>query len=111
MTWSARLRIASTSPRAAKNSNVPTRIWLKATRVRTAPGSSVSRRTVSPLSTAASDRVVGMLSAAIAQLRHERPELVTGIGHGERLALVRHAVARKHLDALWRRKGCGIEPK
>ena len=33
------------SPRAAKNWNVPTRIWLEATRVSTAPGSGVSRIT------------------------------------------------------------------
>jgi hypothetical protein len=31
------------SPREAKNSNVPTRMWLAATRVSTAPGSSCSR--------------------------------------------------------------------
>ncbi len=36
---------ASTSPRAAKNSKVPTRIWLAATRVSTAPGRASSRRT------------------------------------------------------------------
>ena len=47
---------------------MPTRIWLAATRVSTAPGNGVSRRTVSPLSTAANVRVVGMPSAAIASL-------------------------------------------
>ena len=59
---------ASVSPRAAKNWKVPTRIWLDATRVSTAPGSAVSRITFSPVTTAASDRVVGMPSAAIASL-------------------------------------------
>ena len=43
-------------------------MWLEATRVRTAPGNSVSRTTFSPVMTAASDRVVGMPSAAIASL-------------------------------------------
>ena len=36
--WSANTRTASTSRRAAKNWNVPTRTWLCATRVSTAPG-------------------------------------------------------------------------
>ncbi len=58
----------ATSPRAAKYSNVPTRTWLAATRVTTAPGSSVSRRTVSPVITAASERVVGIPNACIASL-------------------------------------------
>ena len=58
----------STSPRAAKNWKVPTRIWLEATRVRTAPGKGVSRQTVSPVVTAARVRVVGIPSAAIASL-------------------------------------------
>jgi hypothetical protein len=43
-------------------------MWLAATRVSTAPGSSVSRITLSPVMTAASERVVGMPSAAIASL-------------------------------------------
>ncbi len=43
-------------------------MWLAATRVSTAPGSGVSRNTVSPVVTAASARVVGMPSAAIASL-------------------------------------------
>ena len=43
-------------------------MWLDATRVSTAPGSAVSRITGSPVVTAASDRVVGMPSAAIASL-------------------------------------------
>src|ERR1019366_149236 len=43
-------------------------MWLDATRVRTAPGNSVSRITLSPVTTAASDRVVGMPSVAIASL-------------------------------------------
>ena len=38
---------------------VPTRMWLAATRVSTAPGSSVSRATCSPVATTASARVVG----------------------------------------------------
>ena len=43
MTWSASWRTPSVSPRAAKNWKVPTRMWLDATRVSTAPGSMVSR--------------------------------------------------------------------
>src|SRR3954451_3327646 len=43
-------------------------MWLDATRVSTAPGSSVSRTTFSPVTTAASARVVGMPNAAIASL-------------------------------------------
>ncbi len=66
MTWSASARSASASPRAAKNWKVPTRIWLAATRVSTAPGSASSRSTCSPVVTAASARVVGMPKAAIA---------------------------------------------
>ena len=68
MTWSASARTPSVSPRAAKNWKVPTRIWLAATRVRTAPGSMVSRITFSPVMTAASERVVGMPMACIASL-------------------------------------------
>ena len=68
MAWSASRRTASVSPRAAKNWNVPTRMWLAATRARTAPGSSVSRYTVSPVATAARARVVGMPRAAMASL-------------------------------------------
>ena len=68
MTWSASCRTPSVSPRAAKNWKVPTRIWLDATRVSTAPGSMVSRCTRSPEVTAASERVVGMPNANIASL-------------------------------------------
>ena len=68
MTWSASFRTPSVSPRAAKNWKVPTRMWLDATRVSTAPGSMVSRITCSPDVTAASERVVGMPSANIASL-------------------------------------------
>src|SRR6185437_15936336 len=68
MTWSASRRTPSVSPREAKNWKVPTRMWLEATRVSTAPGSAVSRITISPVTTAASDRVVGIPSAAIASL-------------------------------------------
>ena len=48
---------------------------------------------------------------AVAELRHELPELMPGIRHRERLALLRHAVSREHFDALWRRQRLGIEPK
>ncbi len=41
-------------------------MWLEATRVSTAPGIRPSRYTVSPVSTAASARVVGTPRAAIA---------------------------------------------
>src|SRR6187399_990091 len=68
MTWSASFRTPSVSPRAAKNWKVPTRIWLEATRVSTAPGSMVSRCTRSPDVAAASERVVGMPNANIASL-------------------------------------------
>src|SRR6187455_2455798 len=68
MTWSASFRTPSVSPRAAKNWKVPTRMWLAATRVSTAPGSMVSRCTRSPEVTAASERVVGMPNANIASL-------------------------------------------
>jgi hypothetical protein len=47
---------------------VPTRRWLDATRASTAPGSTVSRRTVSPVATTASERVVGMPRACMASL-------------------------------------------
>ena len=70
MAWSVRVRSASMSPRAAKDWKVPTRMWLAATRVSTAPGSGVSRKTVSPVVTAASARVVGTPSACIAS-RHD----------------------------------------
>ena len=60
--------LASRSPRAAKNWKVPTRMWLDATRVRTAPGNASRAKPVSPVVTAASARVVGMPSAAIASL-------------------------------------------
>ena len=43
-------------------------MWLDATRVNTAPGSSPSRHTGSPVLTAASERVVGMPSTNIASL-------------------------------------------
>ena len=47
---------------------VPTRMWLAATRVSTAPWSTVSRYTGSPVVTTARLRVVGMPSACIASL-------------------------------------------
>ena len=66
----------SSSPRAAGRAsgppfiaaywNVPTRMWLAATRARTAPGSGRSRITRSPVATTASAREVGMPSACIA---------------------------------------------
>ncbi len=43
-------------------------MWLAATRVSTAPGSTVSRSTFSPVMTAASERVVGMPNANMASL-------------------------------------------
>ena len=73
MTYSASARTVSCAPRAAKNWNVPTRTWLAATRVSSAPGSGWSRHTTSPLRTAASARVVGMPSACIASpIRYSR---------------------------------------
>jgi hypothetical protein len=47
-----------------ENRKVPTRTWLDATRVRTAPGKAVLRQTGSPVVTAASAPVVGIPSAA-----------------------------------------------
>ena len=163
MTWSASCRTPSVSPRAAKNWNVPTRIWLAATRVRTAPGSVVSRITFSPVMTAASERVVGMPKrghrladdvfaqhrtergaavaaarkrrragpleldvaadavrvddlaeqngAAIAELRHEMPELVAGIGHRDRVGAVGDALAGEDLGAFRAVEQVRIEPE
>ena len=64
--YSASRRRLCTSPREAKNSKVPTRMWLAATRVRMAPGSDCSRWTGSPVAATASARVVGMPSTCIA---------------------------------------------
>ena len=47
---------------------LPTRRWLLATRVSTAPGTTVSRSTGRPVATTARERVVGMPSACIASL-------------------------------------------
>ena len=61
------------SPRAAKYWNVPTRMWLAATRVSTAPGSSVLAQHRLAGRTTASARVVGMPSACIASpMRYSR---------------------------------------
>src|SRR5580704_17859450 len=127
MTWSASKRSASTSPRAAKNWKVPTRMWLDATRVSTAPGSAVSRITRPPVATArerwrprafeldvATDAVrahdlAQQNGAAIAQLRHEVPELVPGIGERDRLGTRRDVVARQDDHTLRRRQRFGIE--
>ena len=47
--------------------------------------------------------------AAVAELRHEVSELMAGIGHRERLASLRHAIACEDGDAVRRRKEIGIE--
>ena len=47
-------------PVARAYSKLPTRRWLLATRVSTAPGNTVSRRTERPVATTARERVVGM---------------------------------------------------
>src|SRR5712671_4844291 len=109
MTWSASRRSASTSRRAAKNWKVPTRMWLDATRVSTAPGKGVSRQTGSPVVTAASARVVGIPRAAIASLTmlfaQDGPERRASIAlPGERrwarpleLDVAAHAITIDHL--------------
>jgi hypothetical protein len=100
---------ASKSFCAAKNSKVPTRMWLDATRVSTAPGKGVSRQTGSPVVTAASVRVVGIPSAAIASLRmysrrkgpsaaRPSPCRENGVGPDPlELDVAAHAVAIDHL--------------
>jgi hypothetical protein len=65
---SPRARQRAGSRWAAAHSNVPTRRWLAATRVSTAPGSTRSRCTGSPVETTARLRDVGMPSACIASL-------------------------------------------
>ena len=47
--------------------------------------------------------------AAVAQLRHEVAELVTGIGERDRLGTRRHAVARQYRHTLGGRERSGIE--
>ena len=83
------------SPRAAKNWKVPTRIWLAATRVSTAPGSIVSRITFSPVMTAASERVVGN-----AQREHGLADDVFAQHRSERGAAVAAARKRRRAGAL-----------
>ena len=109
MTWSASWRTPSVSPRAAKNWKVPTRMWLAATRVSTAPGSMVSRITLSPEVTAASERVVGMPKCehrladdVFAQDRPERGAAVAPARERRRarsleLDVAAHAVLVDHL--------------
>ena len=95
MTWSASFRTPSVSPRAAKNWKVPTRIWLDATRVSTAPGSMVSRCTRSPDVTAASERVVGM-----PEREHRLADDVFAQHRTERGAAVAPARERRRARAL-----------
>ena len=95
MTWSASRRNASPSPRAAKNWKVPTRMWLVATRVSTAPGSTVSRTTGSPVATAASERVVGN-----AECRHRLADDVFAQHRAQRRAAVATARERRRARAL-----------
>ena len=92
MAWSASRRSRSTSPLAAAYWKVPTRRWLLATRASTAPGSGVSRWTVRPVATTASDRVVGM------------PERVHGLADD---VLAKHRPDRGQTVAAPReRRGC-----
>ena len=138
-------------------------MWLEATRVSTAPGSTVSRITGSPVMTAASERVVGMPSAnmasltmysrstgpergaavaaagerggaraleldvaadavrvddlaeqdrpAVAELGHEIPELVAGIGHGDGVGARGNRLSGQDFGALRGLQQVRIEPE
>src|SRR5262249_11587485 len=48
---------------------------------------------------------------SITELRHESPELVAGISHGERLATLGYQVTREHLHTLRCGKPFWIEPE
>ena len=50
------------------------------------------------------DHLAEQDGAAVAELRHEMPELMPGIGHGERLGALRHPVARQCRHAVRRRR-------
>src|SRR5205809_680458 len=84
-------------------------MWLEATRVRIAPGSAVSRSTLSPVITAASDRVVGIPSAAMAELRHEMAKLVAGVGHCDRVGAIGKPFSGEDLGSLRAREPIRIE--
>ena len=95
MTWSASSRNASPSPRAAKNWKVPTRMWLVATRVSTAPGSTVSRTTGSPVGDRR-ERARGR----DAERRHRLADDVFAQHRTERRAAVAAARERRRARAL-----------
>ena len=46
---------------------------------------------------------------AVAELRHEMPELVPGIGHGDRLGALGQPLAGQHVDALGRFQHVGLD--
>ncbi len=101
-----RLHVAARTRRYWK---VPMRTWLRATRVSTAPGSGPSRQTVSPVATAASDRVVGtperrhrLADDIFAKHRPKRRAAVAAPGEGRpagtlQLDVPADAVAIDHL--------------
>ena len=86
---------------------VPTRRWLAATRVSTAPGSGVSRCTGSPVAATASARVVGMPSACIAS------PISTSRSIGPTAALPspprENGVRPEPLKAMSRRRPCAVD--
>ena len=49
--------------------------------------------------------------AAIAELRHEVPKLVSSVGERDRLGMLRHTFTGKNLDALRARQPIGVEAK
>ena len=87
------------------------RIWLEATRVRTAPGRNSSRTTVSPVSTAASERVVGMPREAIASLTPQQFRVLNMLTEGllnKQIAFelnVSEATIKAHVTAILRKLG------
>ena len=70
------------------------------------PLSWMSRRTPSLV-----DDFAEQDGAAVAELRHEMPELVAGIGHRDRVGPVGNALAGQDLGAFRGRKQVGIEPE
>jgi hypothetical protein len=46
--------------------------------------------------------------AAVAELRHEVPKLVSSVGERDRLGMLRHTFSAKNLDALRTRQPIGV---
>jgi hypothetical protein len=49
--------------------------------------------------------------AAVAELRHELPELVPGIGHGERIGATRNCLSRENRDPFRPGQRLAVEPQ